>query len=91
MIGCGLCDKEPRKEQEKNYNSGVSLEYNHFKNSIIIYIYIPIIRMKTKTNPRIIYFIKSIELDTNLINYIDLIIVIKLKHFFNIFDHNVIS
>lgn len=47
--------------------------------------------MKTKTNLRIIYFIKSIELDTNLVNYIDLIIVIKLKHFFNIFDHNVIS
>lgn len=90
MIGCGLCDEKLRKEQEKNYNSGVSLEYNHFKNSII-YIYVPITRMKTKTNLRIIYFIKSVELDTNLVNYIDLIIVIKLKHFFNIFDHNVIS
>jgi len=37
MIGYGLCDEEPRKEQEKNYNSGVLLEYNHFMNSIIIY------------------------------------------------------
>jgi len=35
MIGCGLCDEKPRKEQEKNYNSGVLLEYNDFENSII--------------------------------------------------------